>query len=371
MSRFLGNLNPSAWAALRCPDFAASAQNGDTLPVLPVRDAADNAPLPALPPDIAARALFLPPLRFTPAPGFGRVPDDLFHALLLETGGSVRRSGFQKILLFNTSARARPAVETAALDLRDREGLDALVLHRETAVAAVETPPLPLVVVPLAAVEQHGPHLPTGTDALLNEALLDRALDNLPPGAPVFTAPPVLVGRSSEHFGFDGTLSLTTETLRRLLLSLAGNLRAGGFGKTAFFNTHGGNSAVVRQVVAELAEAGAPVALLRAHRLAERRLVGGISPREAQWGFHAGDWETSLMLAARPGLVRMDAAVREWPAPLERLGGGLSAAWLTRDISRSGVMGDATAATAEKGARWLAEAARALAEEIAALLKTP
>jgi creatinine amidohydrolase len=100
------------------------------------------------------------------------------------------------------------------------------------------------------------------------------------------------------------------------------------------------------------------------------------SPQEAAFGFHAGEWETSLMLAASPGLVHMDRAVCEYPARLDAPGvlrpEGAAAvfAWKTADLSKSGVMGDATLATPEKGRRWLDEASAALARRIEALLNT-
>lgn len=243
-----------------------------------------------------------------------------------------------------------------------------------TALTAAELAALPdkaraLVILPTGAIEQHGHHLPLGTDAMLGRLWLTRALPRLAADAPVFVAPPIVFGKSNEHLGFAGTVSISARTLRRQLLAQVAHLQALGFRQFAVLNTHGGNTPVVVATLREIqATPGVRAGMLSGYYQPVQE------PQEAAFGFHAGEWETSLMLAGAPEWVRMDRAVCEYPAQLDAPGGlrpeGGAAvfAWKTADISKSGVMGDATRATAEKGARWLDEASAALARKITALL---
>ncbi|MFA6961703.1 MAG: creatininase family protein [Opitutaceae bacterium] len=235
--------------------------------------------------------------------------------------------------------------------------------------AAIPDKEQALVIIPTGAIEQHGHHLPLGTDAILGRLWLAHTLPRLAVDAPVFVAPPITYGKSNEHLGFAGTLTISARTLRRQLLALAADLKSLGFRQLAILNTHGGNSATV---VATLREIQAMLGLRAGMFSGHYRPVQ--TPQESAFGFHAGEWETSLMLAGAPELVHMDRAVCEYPAHLDVPGGlrpeGGAAvfAWKTSDISQSGVMGDATIATAEKGVRWLDEASAALARKIESLL---
>jgi len=226
-----------------------------------------------------------------------------------------------------------------------------------------------LVIIPTCAIEQHGHHLPLGTDAILSRIWLAHALPRLAVDAPVFIAPSITFGKSNEHLGFPGTITISARTLRRQLLALASGLKALGFRQIAVLNTHGGNSATV---VATLREIQGTLGLRAGMLSGHYRPVQ--VPQETAFGFHAGEWETSLMLAAAPALVRMDRAVCEYPARIDAHGTlrpeGAAAvfAWKTSDLSQSGVMGDATLATAEKGMRWLEESSTALARKIETLI---
>ena len=228
------------------------------------------------------------------------------------------------------------------------------------------------VIIPTGAIEQHGPHLPVGVDAILGQAWLDAALPLLPPDLPVWIAPPILVGKSNEHLGFPGTLTLSAATLRRLLFGLASELKALGFRQIGILNTHGGNSAVLVYTLREI-----QVQLGLRAGMINHPYRPPVSAQETQYGFHAGEWETALMLAVAGETVRMEQAVCEYPARLDDPGelrpesAPAIFSWITRDISRSGVMGDATAARPDKGATWFAEAAAALAQRIEALARGP
>jgi creatinine amidohydrolase len=244
-----------------------------------------------------------------------------------------------------------------------------LVAMTAEQLAAIPAKARALVIIPTSAVEQHGHHLPLGTDAMLARLWLAHALPRLAGDAPVFVAPPITFGKSNEHLGFAGTVTISARTLRRQLLALAAELKALGFQQIAVLNTHGGNSATI---VATLREIQTTLDL-RAGMLSGHYRPAQ-TPQETAFGFHAGEWETSLMLAGAPELVRMDRAVCEYPAHINTPGvlrpEGSSAvfAWKTSDVSQSGVMGDATLATTEKGQRWLDESSSALARKIESLL---
>jgi len=226
-----------------------------------------------------------------------------------------------------------------------------------------------LVIIPTGAIEQHGHHLPLGTDAMLGQLLLAHALPKLSETAPVYVTPPITYGKSIEHAEFAGTVTITARTLRQQLTALATQLKALGFRQIAILNTHGGNSTVLVSTVRELQMSlDLRIGILSGYYKPEQ------TPQEAAFGFHAGEWETSLMLAGAPELVKMDRAVCEYPARLDDPGllrpeaAPAVFAWKTGDISKSGVMGNATLATEEKGRRWLDEASTALAGKIQSLI---
>jgi creatinine amidohydrolase len=205
-------------------------------------------------------------------------------------------------------------------------------------------------------------------DAIMGQAWLERALPLLPAGVHVLVAPPLTYGKSNEHTGFPGTLSLSARTLRRLVIAAVDQLLGLGFRHIGLLNTHGGNSAVLVYTVRELQRRSGLRIGLVGHPYAP-----DVSEQERAYGFHAGEIETSWMLALAPEQVRLEQAVREYPARLDDPGelrpenAPAIYSWMTKDISRSGTMGDATAATAEKGERWLREGAAALARRLAAL----
>lgn len=227
-----------------------------------------------------------------------------------------------------------------------------------------------VAILPTAAIEQHGPHLPVSVDALLGEGLLAAALAKLPADAPVWVTPPITVGKSVEHRDFAGTLSVSSRTLRALLTAQIEHLQALGFGTVAIWNTHGGNSAVITCTIRELQSRTS----LRIGRL-ESGFKPELDAQEAAFGFHAGHWETALMLALAPELVDMSAAVSDYPARIDDPGelrperGAITRAWMTAELSPTGVMGDARAATKEQGQTWVEATATALAARLMALVE--
>jgi creatinine amidohydrolase len=224
------------------------------------------------------------------------------------------------------------------------------------------------VIVPVGAIEQHGPHLPVAVDSFLGQVWVEQLIARLPSEASCYIAPPITVGKSNEHTGFPGTLTISKETLRAQLLTIARQAKSWGFAQFAVLNTHGGNLAVLIYTLREISsQLGLRAGLLSSGVAAD------VSPQEATFGYHANEVETSLLLATAAPFVRMADAVCEYPARLgdtrelrpERA--PATYAWVSQDVSRSGVMGDATAATEEKGRRWLEATASGYAQAIARL----
>jgi creatinine amidohydrolase len=228
-----------------------------------------------------------------------------------------------------------------------------------------------LLVLGTASIEQHGHHLPLATDTLINDLLLGHALEKLPREMPVYALPPVHYGKSNEHTGFPGTLSVSATTFMAVVRDVGASLATAGFKKLVLYNTHGGNVSLIDIMARDLrAEFG-----LRTFALYGSGGVRfeGLSAQERAYGFHAGEVETAYLLSATPELVDRKAYTSNYiadvakPATLLPENGPATFAWLTRDIAASGVLGDPQAATAENGARWIEEAATRLAAALEAM----
>jgi creatinine amidohydrolase len=220
-----------------------------------------------------------------------------------------------------------------------------------------------LLILPTAAIEQHGHHLPLATDTLINNFILGHALQKLPADFPAYALAPVCYGKSNEHLGFPGTLSTSRETFMATLRDLAASVRAAGFQRLVFFNSHGGNHSLLDVMARDLrAEFG-----LKMFCLYGGGPASGVNPQEAAYGFHAGEVETALLLAATPELVHRDKYTVNYIAQVGAKGvlkpefAYATYAWLTRDIAPSGVMGDPNPATAENGWKWCDEMATRVA----------
>jgi creatinine amidohydrolase len=213
-----------------------------------------------------------------------------------------------------------------------------------------------IAVLPLAAVEQHGPHLPVGTDALIAEGMLRTVIASLPAHCDVRILPVQAIGKSNEHLYAPGTLTLPAAVAIEAWTELGLSVHRAGLRKLVMVNSHGGNEEIMGIVARELR--------VRANMLAVKTSWsrfgvpdGMFSDVERRHGIHGGDIETSLMLHFRPDLVDMRKAsqfvslTRGMEAKFRHLAptGMHSFAWIASDLNPNGVVGDASAASAEKG----------------------
>jgi creatinine amidohydrolase len=217
------------------------------------------------------------------------------------------------------------------------------------AAAAVEGSTL---VLPIGAMEQHGPHLPMGTDGLFAEAVLDQVLKRLPIDLPLWRLPAQPYGFSPEHLGFPGTVSLKSEAMLLNLKAVALMAADAGFRRLVFFNGHGGQIALLQVAAREIQQELPQLAVLPWFLWSGAASVLELIPEpERSSGLHAGRLETSLMLALYPHLVGPLPAPEPLPQPPLGLSleGAVPSAWQTRCISTNGVVGDPTGANATEG----------------------
>src|SRR5579862_6560135 len=212
-----------------------------------------------------------------------------------------------------------------------------------------------IAVLPLADVEQHGPHLP-GVDTYIAEAYLARVETILPPDLPVTFLPVQRIGVSAEHLSFPGTLTLSAAAAITAWTELGDSLARAGVRKLVLVTSHGGNVAAMEIVARDLrTRLGMLAVTVGWHRFGYPD--GVFTAEEKKHGIHGGDIETSLMLAAKPGTVQMDKAPNATPATIAMarefkwLGAYRPAgfAWMTQDLNTTGAVGDATLAKPEKG----------------------
>ena len=242
-----------------------------------------------------------------------------------------------------------------------------------------------IAVLPVAAIEQHGPHLPLNVDTTLVEGVIDATLPHLHADLPVYFLPTQAIGFSPEHTRFAGTLTLKAETILRLWTEMAESVAASGVKKLVLLNSHGGQvgllDVVARDLRARLDMLVYSVNSFNLPLLDERgeSIATLFSAHEHRFGIHAGDIETSMMLALKPEQVDMTKAQNFQSTSQDRadkfsiLGDGRSAklAWQMQDYNPHGAAGDAAAATAAKGYALLDAMGRSLALLLAQIDQLP
>ena len=236
-----------------------------------------------------------------------------------------------------------------------------------------------IAILPVAATEQHGPHLPLSVDSALVDGVIAAALAHLASDVPALFLPTQAIGLSPEHAAFAGTLTLKAETLMRLWTELAECVAAAGVRKLVLFNAHGGQVGLMDLVARDLrSRLGLLVYSVNWFGLP---LVGPhgedvnalFSAHEHRFGIHAGEIETSMMLALHPERVDMrqaqnfESTSRQRARDFSIIGNGRSVklAWAAQDLNPAGAAGNAAAATADKGRAVLDASGRALAELLA------
>lgn len=226
-----------------------------------------------------------------------------------------------------------------------------------------------VAVLPVGAVEQHGPHLPVRVDAAINAGIVQAAVDLMPADLPVLVLPMMPVGKSNEHLAYPGTLTLSHQTLFRLWFEIGESVARTGCRKLILFNSHGGQPQVVDIVCRQLRIDHGMFAV-NAMWSPMTKKDDLFSASELRHGIHGGEVETSVMLHLRQDLVAMGEARNFAPRSLaleEADGiltpeGAVGFGWMAQDLEPSGAMGDAASADAGRGAILVERAARALVQ---------
>lgn len=225
-----------------------------------------------------------------------------------------------------------------------------------------------IIVVPLGAVEQHGPHLPLSTDLVVAEAVSTAVVERVGAECDAWLLPPLAFTKSNEHAWAPGTIWLSAGTLLAVLDDIGRSIASTPARRVLFVNGHGGNSALVAMANRELRlKHGLQTFLAHPHMPADQG--GSSASGELGMGVHGGRDETSVMLHLRPDLVDMSLAQRRVPEGLAgnrhvRFGGSVSFGWLSNDFFAEGVIGDPTGASAELGAAMFENAVATMCEAV-------
>jgi creatinine amidohydrolase len=222
--------------------------------------------------------------------------------------------------------------------------------YRTTEFAAMD-PATTIAILPTCAIEQHGPHLPTGTDTMIAEGMLAQLRATCPDDLNILILPVQAVGKSNEHLHAPGTLTLSAQTALAAWTEIGLSVARAGLRKLVIVNSHGGNLDLVSILSREL-RVRAGMLAVKCQWSGFEKPEGMFSEQERRFGIHAGDYETSLMLAFRPESVDMSQAqdfrssAEHAPIPPT---GPLSYGWVSSDLNPLGAVGEAHLATAEKG----------------------
>jgi len=208
-----------------------------------------------------------------------------------------------------------------------------------------------IAILPTAAIEQHGPHLPVGTDTIIGQGLCDLLAERCPDDLDLRLLPLMAVGKSNEHLWAPGTLTLTAPTALAAWTEIGLSVARAGVRKIVILNSHGGNVDLISILSREL-RVRAGMLVVRLGWGAHGVPPGLYSPQETTFGIHGGDVETSLLLHLRPETVDMSLA-QDFRSTAETAAippiGGIAYGWIASDLNPHGVVGEAHLATAQKG----------------------
>lgn len=245
------------------------------------------------------------------------------------------------------------------------------MIHSSRQLGDLRAPELPsaltrdsIIVLPLGAIEQHGPHLPLNTDFVVADAVANTAVSEFGEETQAWILPTLPFTKSNEHAWSGGTMWLSAQTMMSVLDDIARSVASTSARKILFVNGHGGNSALTAMMNREIRlKYGLQTFLAHPHMPADQGGSSGAS--ELGMGVHGGMDETSVMLHLRPELVDMSLAVRRVPEKLAendqvRFGGRVAFGWLSNDFFPEGHIGDPTGATAELGAQMVRSATASL-----------
>jgi creatinine amidohydrolase len=229
--------------------------------------------------------------------------------------------------------------------------------HTTSAIAGMDRDRL-IAILPVAATEQHGPHLPISTDQCILEGVVAATVPKMPASLPALFLPTAAFGKSNEHSRYPGTVTLSATTLIALWMDIGASVARSGVKKLVLFNSHGGQMSVMDIVTRDLREKhGIMVVASNWYTLGLPE--GMFTAREIEHGIHAGDIETSVMMALVPQFVKM-AERRDFRSLTEDMAEQYKylsitprgkVGWQTQDLNPMGAAGDATRATAERGQR--------------------
>jgi creatinine amidohydrolase len=214
-----------------------------------------------------------------------------------------------------------------------------------------------IAVLPVCAIEQHGPHLPVYTDHCIGEGMVKRTVELLPEGLPVTFLPLQPIGKSNEHISSPGTITFSWETAIRIWTEIADSVARAGVRKLVIVTSHGGNVAIADILAREL-RIKYDMLVVSTGWAGVGEPEGLVEARENLYGIHGGDVETSIMLHLRPDLVKMDKAEDFLSAQLDLIKefkhlrfhqAAARIGWKAQDLNPAGAVGNAARATAERG----------------------
>ncbi|GHA10111.1 creatininase [Devosia pacifica] len=248
-------------------------------------------------------------------------------------------------------------------------------LHMTTADFAV-LPKGAIALLPVGATEQHGPHMPVGTDTLINQGIVARMLELVDPALNLVVLPTQPVGTSTEHLDFPGTLSHDPDAIMSIWTTLLDTVVRAGISKVVLFNSHGGQSRLLQPVALQIRRRHGVLAAY-ASWFDAGYPAGLFDADEVNFGIHAGAIETAMMLHLHPELVRRDR-ITDFPSTAASIDSEFSLlqsdpgngriggfGWMMQDLNPYGAAGDARRATPEAGRALVDNAAQALADLLA------